>query len=72
MTRFTEADRKYTRPAGEDRGEDPVHHVFLAHDPLRHLGPEALDGGDEALELLHVVLGDALCCGHTLSVRCLG
>ena len=24
-------------PAAEDRGEDAVHHVFLAHDPLGHL-----------------------------------
>jgi hypothetical protein len=58
--------------AGQDRGEDPVHHVLLAHDALRHLGAKALYGGDEALELLHVVLGDALSCGHALSGWFLG
>ena len=26
--------------ARQDRGQDAVHHVFLAHDPLRHLGPQ--------------------------------
>ena len=50
--------------AGQDGGEDPVHHVLLAHDPLGHLGAQALNSTDEALKLLHVVLGDGLGCGH--------
>ena len=33
--------------AGEDGGEDPVHHLVLADDPLRHLGAEAGDGLDQ-------------------------
>ena len=37
--------------AGEDGGEDAVHHVLLADDPLRHLGAQAGDGTDQALEL---------------------
>ena len=45
-----------------------LHHVFLADDPLRHLGAEALHGADEALELLDVVLGNALGRCHALSV----
>ncbi len=57
------ADQEGVAP-GQHRGEDPVHHVFLAHDALRHLGPEALHGADEALELLDVVLGNALGRGH--------
>ena len=44
--------------AGEDGGEDLVDHLLLADDPLGHLGAQALHGTDEALELLHVVLGD--------------
>ena len=51
-------------PAGEDGRQDPVDHLVLADDALSHLGPEALDGADESLELLDVVLGDALRCGH--------
>jgi hypothetical protein len=52
--------------AGQDSREDAVHHILLADDPLGHLGAETLDGTDEALQLLHVVLGDALGCGHRL------
>jgi hypothetical protein len=50
--------------AGEHGGEDAVHHVLLADDPLRHLGAKALHGADEPLELLDVVLGDAVGSGH--------
>jgi hypothetical protein len=52
--------------AGQHGGEDPVHHVLLPDDPLGHLGAKTLHRADEALELLHIVLGDALSCGHWL------
>ena len=48
----------------QDRGEDPVHHVFLAHDPLGHLALEAGDRADQPLQLLDVVVSGGLGDGH--------
>jgi hypothetical protein len=41
--------------AAQDRGEDPLHHLLLAHDPLGHLPAQSGDRLRQALELLDVV-----------------
>ena len=56
--------------AGQDRGQDPVDHVLLAHDALGHLALEPGDGADQPLQLLDVVVrrglrrGDSVGRGH--------
>jgi hypothetical protein len=57
--------------AGQDGGEDAVHHVLLAYDPLGYLGPKPGDGLDQALELAYVVLWGGVGMA-ALRARCWG
>jgi hypothetical protein len=43
-------------PAREDRGENAVHDLVLAHDPVRHLRLEPGNGSDQPLQLPDVVV----------------
>jgi hypothetical protein len=51
-------------PAGQDRGDDAVDHLFLPNDALGHLAAEVLDRTAQALELLDVIEGIGLGGGH--------
>jgi hypothetical protein len=44
-------------PAAQERGQDPLDHVLLPDDPLRHLPAKPGDGLGEALKLLDIVEG---------------